>query len=47
MPRCRVCGGSDSATRSQRPLPDQAVPVARGTLASMFGKITQPDRFEL
>lgn len=32
--------GSDSATRTQRPLPDLGVPVVWGTLGSMFGKIT-------
>lgn len=42
-----VCGGSDSATCSQRPLPDLGVPGVWGTLGSMFDKITQPEHFEL
>lgn len=41
------CRGSDSATRTQRPLPDLGVPVVWGTLGSMFGKITQSQHFEL
>lgn len=42
-----VCGGSDSATCSRRPLRDLGVPEVRGTLGSMFDKITQPEHFEL
>lgn len=37
------CGGSESAARTQRALPDLGVPVVWGTLGSMFDKITQSD----
>lgn len=39
-----VCGGSDSATYSQRLLPGLGVPGVRGTLGrSMLDKMTQPE----
>ena len=39
-----VRGGSDSATYSQRPLPDRGAPGLRGTLGrSMLDKMTQPE----